>query len=137
MADLKRFGYDEAEIGNHSIAWLNFTLLHERSEAAKRFKTDALLNLENAMLAGIMFNSPEVGQEYYQNLRAMITGEDDASDDAWLVNREAKTDMSALTQMAGFMQKKAADHARQRNSDERAGNVTGSPRDGENERDGE
>lgn len=53
------------------------------------------MRLQSARLTGIMFHDPEKGTEFYESLVATLNGEDN-SDDDWLNNPNASTDLAAL-----------------------------------------
>lgn len=99
MADLRTYGYAEHECLNHSPYWMNYALeVHARDELT-RTRLNARLQLQAAMLSGVLFNDPEKGMELYDQMVGELSDaqEDDDSDAAWIRNPNAVTDVAGLT----------------------------------------
>lgn len=79
---------------------------HAESEL-DRMKTLGRIQMQAALLTGALFNDPTKGVEMYQDMMADLADGESASDDDWLTNPDATTDISSLER---FLQKKAAEH---------------------------
>lgn len=107
MADLRTYGHSETDCLNHSPHWMNYTLeVHARDELT-RTRLDARLQLQAAMLSGVMFNDPEKGMELYEQMVGQLSdAEDDDSDEAWIRNPNATTDASTLAAIGSILPKR-------------------------------
>lgn len=70
-------------------------------------KLQERINLQRAYLIGAMFHDPEKGSEMYANMLGALSDED-MSDEAWLLNPDAKTDLTALE---GILRRKEQENA--------------------------
>lgn len=86
---------------------MNYTLeVHARDELA-RTRLDARLQLQAAMLSGVMFNDPEKGMELYEQMVGELSdGEEDDGDEAWIRNPDATTDASTLNVIGSILPKR-------------------------------
>ncbi|MBA3823289.1 MAG: hypothetical protein H0X24_05185 [Ktedonobacterales bacterium] len=65
-------------------------------EETIRIRINGRLQLQAAMLSGVMFNDPKAGMDLYEKMLAELGDDDEqaASDEAWLTNPQATTDAS-------------------------------------------
>lgn len=86
---------------------MNYTLeVHARDELA-RTRLDARLQLQAAMLSGVLFNDPEKGMELYEEMVGQLSdGEEDDSDEAWIRDPGARTDERTLAALNDILPKR-------------------------------
>lgn len=111
ITDLRHYGYTEEEIVNHTIAWINYTVAFETHREIETIKLHEKLELRHAILIGTLFHDPDKGFDLYRDMLASLDGENSTSDETFLSNPNASTDLSALEHM---LRKKSDEQRRKR-----------------------